>query len=590
MEKYYQQKIDALHREEQKFRQRSRLYLLGKLFSFTASALFAFWSYTDFSYPNLLVCVVLAVWYLLLCKVDARCMHRIRRLQSMKEVCQKEIAYLNGDYSVFEAGSEYTDYQHAYAYDLDLFGKASLYQRLNRTVTQEGADTLARKFTVLPETEEEILENQKAIQELAGWKDWRIHFLSNTPVAAFPEGLSHSMSNGKKNRWATSTLPYALIGLTLLCFFLAVADVISWQWFSTLFTIQIIMTVICSRHSSNTSLRVEKLHLVFSGYLSILEDIHRADFQSPKLKRMKHQLFDAEADSLQAFRELSGILNLFDQRGNVVMYVLLNGTILFDWMLLCRFVRWGERYLQHLDVWIDSMAEVDALVSLGTYAANHPENHSAEVLRGETEILVEAKGFYHPFLRRDKAVPNDYVLNKHTVSIVTGANMAGKSTFLRTVGVSYLMACCGLPVCASSFRFSLVSLFSSMRTADDLANDISYFNAELLRLKQLIQHVKFHRFTLIILDEILKGTNSVDKLKGSMMFLQEIIRYPVSGIIATHDLELSKLEEKDGKLYQNYCFEIALSDTIEYSYKMKRGVAQNLNASYLLANLLKSLQ
>ena len=591
MEKQYNQKRQDLYREERKLLQRSRLFLLGKLFSFIVAAIFAYWSYTNFSYLNLLVCVVMAVWYLSLCKVDAMCIGKIRRLKSMQHVCENEIACLKGDFTPFDDGSRYTDYKHAYSYDLDVFGKTSLYQRLNRTITSDGSDRLARKLTVLPEEKTEILENQEAIEELAGMHDWRIRFLSNTPVDQLPEGLGQTLANGKnKNRWATSTLPFVLIAFTLICFLLAAFGVMAWQWFSTLFTIQIIVTVICSKNSSHASMKVEKLHQVFSGYLYILKDIHDADFQSAKLKRLKQQLFAADANSLEAFRELSGILNLFDQRGNVIMYVLLNGMILFDWMLLRRFVKWGERYLSSMDAWIACIAEVDALTSLGTYAANHPTNHRAELLDEEAEILVEAKDFYHPFLPYEKAVPNDYVLNKHTVSIVTGANMAGKSTFLRTVGVSYIMACCGLPVCASSFRFSLVSLFSSMRTTDDLANDISYFNAELLRLKQLIQHVKSHRFTLIILDEILKGTNSRDKLKGSMMFLQEITRYPVSAIIATHDLELSKLEEQDGKTYQNYCFEIALSDEIEYSYKIKRGVAQNLNASYLLANILESLQ
>ena len=589
MKKYYSERIEVLLQDERKLNRKSRLFLLGKLFSFIVAVTFAYWAYTEDSILNLLLCIMMFAWDLLLCKKDARCVAQIRRLQAMQRVCRNEIACLEGDFSAFDDGSCYTDYKHPYAFDLDLFGNASLYQRLNRTITQDGADCLADKFKLLPETNQAVLENQEAIQELSVMNDWRILFLSNTPVSAFPEDLHLSMGKGKQNRWATSRLPYSLMSLTILSFLLAVAGVLSWQWFSSLFTLQLIITVICSRHSSNTSLRVEKLHQLFSGYLHLLENIHQVDFHSAKLKRLKGQLFAEGANSLEAFKELSGILNLFDQRGNVVMYVLLNGTILFDWMLLRRFVRWGDRYLERLESWISCLAEIDALVSLGTYAANHPENHRAEILDEDSEVLVEAKDFYHPFLSFDKAVPNDYTLKKHTVSIVTGANMAGKSTFLRTVGVSYLMACCGLPVCATSFRFSLVSLFSSMRTTDDLSNDISYFNAELLRLKQLIEHVKSHRFTLIILDEILKGTNSKDKLKGSMMFLQEITRYPVSGIIATHDLELSKLEEQDGKLYQNYCFEIALSDTIEYSYKMKRGVAQNLNASYLLANILKSL-
>lgn len=190
---------------------------------------------------------------------------------------------------------------------------------------------------------------------------------------------------------------------------------------------------------------------------------------------------------------------------------------------------------------------------------------------------------YHPFLSHDKAVTNDFTLKKNNVAIITGANMAGKSTFLRTLGVAYVLACNGVPVCARSFRFSIVSLFSGMRTSDDLTRDISYFKAEILRLRRLVRHVKAHSFTFIILDEILKGTNSQDKLSGSAFFLREIARYPVSAVIATHDIGLSALETEQPDVYRNYCFEIERGADIRYTYKLHRGVVRNLNASYLLS-------
>jgi DNA mismatch repair ATPase MutS len=166
--------------------------------------------------------------------------------------------------------------------------------------------------------------------------------------------------------------------------------------------------------------------------------------------------------------------------------------------------------------------------------------------------------------------------------------MAGKSTFLRSVGINYVLACCGMPVFADSLRVSLFSLFSSMRTTDDLAHGISYFNAELLRLQQLMETCRQNRHTLIILDEILKGTNSLDKLNGSQLFLQSISALPITGIIATHDLELSKMEQEHPDRFHNYCFEIQLSDEITYTYRLSEGVARNQNATYLLKNILKT--
>lgn len=164
--------------------------------------------------------------------------------------------------------------------------------------------------------------------------------------------------------------------------------------------------------------------------------------------------------------------------------------------------------------------------------------------------------------------------------------MAGKSTFLRSLGVNYILAMIGAPVFASRLRVSVFSLFSSMRTSDDLAHGISYFNAELLRLRQLINACKRSTHTLIILDEILKGTNSLDKLNGSRMFLEAISSMPVSGVIATHDLELSHMADENPSRFHNFCFEIRLSDEITYTYKITQGVARNQNATYLLRNIL----
>ena len=254
-----------------------------------------------------------------------------------------------------------------------------------------------------------------------------------------------------------------------------------------------------------------------------------------------------------------------------------------------RFTNWCRQYLPHVHDWLETLGEIDALTSLATYAFNHPENTYAILLPNNSETVFRATALYHPFLSAEQAVPNDFELSRKNIALVTGANMAGKSTFLRTVGVNYVLAHTGAPVCARSFQMAVVSLFSSMRTTDNLSADVSYFHAELIRLKQLLLHIQNHPYTLVILDEILKGTNSQDKLKGSRLFLEELARYPVSALVATHDLELAALEEKNPQQYRNYCFEIELSDEIQYSYRIQQGVAKNLNASYLLQKVLEEV-
>lgn len=198
-----------------------------------------------------------------------------------------------------------------------------------------------------------------------------------------------------------------------------------------------------------------------------------------------------------------------------------------------------EKYGKSITGWTSCIAEIDALASLGTYAFNNPGSTYAEILGNSSETIIEAGDMTHPFLAGGTGVPNSFRLGRKNIAIVTGANMAGKSTFLRTIGVSCILAANGAPVCARSFSFVPVSLFSSMRTSDNLAEDTSYFQAELLRLKQLLEHVRTHPYTLVILDEILKGTNSADKLKGSMLVLDELSRQEISGVVATHDLGIT---------------------------------------------------
>lgn len=252
---------------------------------------------------------------------------------------------------------------------------------------------------------------------------------------------------------------------------------------------------------------------------------------------------------------------------------------------------------------MDIVSEMDAMVSMADFRYNHPEATDAEILNDtmtldthdthtsheaqkySMPIVFESKNLYHPFLGV-KAVKNDFSIKDGNYYIITGANMAGKSTFLRSLGVNYILAMAGMPVFADSLKVSRFRLFSSMRTSDDLTHGISYFNAELLRLEQLLQFCQDKSCrTLIILDEILKGTNSVDKLNGSRLFLESIAQLPVSGIIATHDLELSKMSEQKS-CFHNYCFEIELGTDVTYTYKIQPGVAQNQNATFLLKHLI----
>lgn len=568
-------------------RAKSRLYLYGKLLSFAAFCVFIYMALSHDSSLYAICATLMFIAYAALYWVDYVSMERIGLCKKKIEICDNELKYLSGNLTPFDDGERYTDYKHEFSYDLDVFGHSSLFQRINRTITRKGSDRLAGKLTHLCIDREEITATQKAVAELSAMHDWRIKYLTNPYVEDNIDKLGELVKNSTYSKWIVqSALPLVSIAITVITLFGGITGVIPMAPFSIMFSIQFFTTYMVFRTSNKTGAHIGRLHKEFSGYLAILEDIRHADFKSLKLRRLKEELTDGDKSCMTAFRQLSHILNIFDQRNNIIVYILLNGVILYDILLIRRFVRWSDRYLPYVRQWTDSIAELDTLVSLATYTANNPGNTFPQIIDDNSDCVVEATDVFHPFLAAEKAVPNSFKLQKNNIAIVTGANMAGKSTFLRTIGVSYIMACCGLPVCAHTFKFSIVSLFSSMRTTDNLSENISYFNAELIRLEQLINHVKEHRFTLIILDEILKGTNSKDKLEGSVLFLDEISQYNMSAIIATHDLELAKRNANNSSSYKNYCFEIELSENITYSYKIKEGVAQNLNASWLLARIL----
>ncbi len=582
----YRSRKEQFLRERERLKGFSRWCVFGKLLSFLLFALTVYLAWGNPSARNITTAVALLLIYIAVLLADNRLTKQIRTAEKKISLCLGELKSADGDYSPFRAGERFVDAEHDFSYDLDLFGRDSLFNRINRTITERGEKILAGKLSNLCRDKAEIERNAAAIAELAELFDWRLDFLAEEFI---PDNIADSLTNSdlRCNR-LYFVLPYISAACTLILLALAAAGAVSFAPFTVMFLFQLLLCIVFSKQLTRMGLRADRLYKDFAGYHAILRRLRDTDFTSEKLQETKRNLFSGERDSMRAFGRLSGILNMIAQRSNVIVYIALNGLVLNDIMLINQIRRWRMNYSAKIDVWLDEIGSFDALVCLSVYAYNNPGNVVGEVL-DDSDIVVEAAGMYHPFLPERKAVPNDFILRRHNIHIITGANMAGKSTFLRTVGVNYVLACCGVPVCARRFRFSVVSLFTSMRTTDNLSKDISYFNAELLRLEKLIEHIKRQPFTLIILDEILKGTNSADKLRGSKMFLSQIARYEVSGIVATHDLGLARLEDA-GNNFSNYCFEIEPAEQVVFSYKISKGTARNMNASILLERILNRLK
>ena len=593
----YQHKAEETSTMLVSLRSRSRFFILTEIGSFlVASGFVVLYTLLADAAWTLLCAVAALCFYLYIRRRDVLNDRKIKHGEALLGVYQNEIDYQHGNFSGFEAGEQYVCPQHSYTFDMDVFGVGSLFQRMNRTISTGGSDQLAACLS----TEWGHAKREELVGQI------RMRMAAIDELGQDETFLSAFKSLGVKERINTAEVLKALMAIhqqsfpkifhnpllryfcyaDLLGFYVSIVLSVMglapsllplwWGMFNFMFSF------LCGhKHMRVISELIAKVHTEVGGYLQVLKLINKTEFKSAELQALKAQLSGAEA----SFEQLELILQKIDNRSNEVGVFIFNSFALIDLAIVRLFLRWQHTYEQRTKEWIDGLNLFDALVSMGNYRLNEDRAVNAEISE-ENKVVYEAKGLYHPFLG-EKAVANDFTIHDHEYYIVTGANMAGKSTFLRSLGINYLLAMNGLPVFAAELKVSVFHLFTSMRTTDDLTHGISYFNAELLRLKKLLGSLRDDVPSLIILDEILKGTNSLDKLNGSRLFLQYIAERNVTGVIATHDLELSKMENEYEGRFHNYCFEIELGEDITYSYKITKGVARNQNATYLLKGILK---
>lgn len=604
---FYEHRVAEHDAVLSRLRRRNRLFLAAQLTTF-AAALAAVVAFTVYGGVVLPVLAVLMTGAYVACRVwDGHNSEQIVLYESLRTVYADELKYLDGDFSSFDAGTQYVNPSHPFTFDLDIFGESSLFHRINRTVTTGGSDQLAHFLSTLPSDEmgekemfsskrpdfiEKIRCRQEELALLAADEPFRTAFMAHrhrgmTDTATVKASLA-AVGAIKMPSYASSSLALVVAWLLLGGFFVTIMLAVCTPLPSSvpviwatlqLFGVLIITNKMLHSIAKSGGKFAKEMKAYESIALTMLRD-RRADGENTAARNRLTEAFSA-------FSSLRRILDGLDRRGNVLGLVLFDVFLLSDFFLVRRFAGWRRRYAALVGEWIEEVSRTDALVSMATFIYNEPRAVRAEIAHS-IDIIYEAEALCHPFLGA-KAVPNDFTVADGHYYIVTGANMAGKSTFLRSLGVNYVLAMNGMPVFARRLRVSIFSLFSSMRTADDLSRGISYFNAELLRLRSLIDHCSRQTRTLIILDEILKGTNSLDKLNGSRMFLDAISTLPVSGVIATHDLELSRMADDEMGHFHNFCFEISLSDNITYTYKITPGVARNQNATHLLRGIIAAI-
>lgn len=592
IQKQYEHQIITIGSEREKLSAKEKYLPLMRFFSFILSLVLIY----NFLIFNNLIFVYLSVatliTFLIITLSDNLLKAKIERSDHLILICQNEIKSMQGDYSPFESGEEFIDTDHSYTYDLDIFGKNSLFHCVDRSVTIFGKNRLAEYLNGAYNLKNLIFERQKAVNELSESKEFRQQMQlvffgqkgDEKDRLEFREWLE-SDNLFLLNR-LINIVRFTLPAITITLIILAVMNLVVIQIPVMMVILQLLIVTFYSRKTVKVqSLLTSKVDTI-SRYSKFLFLIGKGKFKTPFLTDLKTQLSHEGVETpAQIINQLSGLLNWMDANLNIIAAVILNGLFLFNLHMLTAVEKWKVKYREVIPRWFEIIGEFDALASLANFSCNNPDYIFPETV--EDQFRFEASDMGHPLIPKAECVTNSITISGwKQYCIVTGANMSGKSTFLRTVGVNYVLAMIGAPVFASRFIFHPLMLHSSIRTNDSLARKESFFYAELKRLKGIISELESGERTFILLDEILKGTNSKDKQAGSIALLEQLIKYQSVGLIATHDLVLGDLIRNYPENIRNLCFEIQIiDDEMSIDYKLQDGVCKNLNASFLMKKM-----
>lgn len=492
----------------------------------------------------------------------------------------------------FDTGLDYEENidQHSFAKDLDILGKNSLFSYLNYGETTLGKNKLKYLLLNLSTEKTEIVLRQRSVEELSEKSAWNIHFLTLAKSMEIKGDLKHPTKSNSayKEESLAKIATIAVPIITLVTLLLAIFTEISGAFIGLLFlAILIISRIVLYIYRGKMHELGEKLSFdsnQYEQFLNVFDHIEKESFTAELNQSLQNKLRSGKSkSSRKEIEKLSRLLRNYESgQGNIG--VILNNFFLWNLNFTLKIEKQFNSIDEDLPQWFEAFAEFEALISLGIFKFKKPDYILPEISGDGVKLKTEE--LIHPLLFAKEVVSNNFVIDQQTeISIITGANMTGKSTFLRTVGINLVLAMTGCPVAASKFSFIPMKLFTSMRTSDSLSDGTSYFNAEILRLRELVENLEKSEPQFIILDEILKGTNSQDKLIGSELFLEKLMKSKTqfACLIATHDLELTKIEDKFPLKIKNYCFELQNIDgELQTDYQLQNGVTKSMNAIYLM--------
>lgn len=582
--KYYKEKLEHLEKYVNKYNNINRNIAISKLIAFIISiTVLVVWYFNDGLHASIIFATPLI--FILLIIFGQKYIDLFSYYSNLYSFIKDELTFNRGDFSVFRSREDFIDYNHDYSYDLDIFERGSIFHSINRCTTLEGEELLKNMILSPILSPNEIIKFQNAVKEMVSYRDISheisaISYKSPSSLDTFISSLKHI----NPVKYSTIIAAYISSAVTILSVILYAFNIVPSFVPIGLFTLQFAAASIFTKKTNDEYARLNKANKASKTYLAVSKAIKDNEFQSKILKEIKENL-NGMYNKIAALQKIN---MEFDQRNSGLYFLLSNGLFLKDIFLNYKMNKWIMENKEYIPLWSKTIARLDVINSISSYAYNNNDFIFPEI---SDEYILKAENLSHPSIDINKRIGNNIeILKSHNFFIVTGANMAGKSTFIRAVGINLILASAGAPVCASKFLFHPVHIFSSMRTSDKLMDSTSYFHAELKRLKMLKDKASSGNEMLILLDEILKGTNSQDKLNGSKLVLMKFITYNMAGILATHDTALGELQKEYPNNFENYYFDFNIDENGEliFDYKLKKGVSKNMNASILINKMLES--
>ncbi len=589
-QQFYQQRINTLQTELKALQKRKSSFAWLRLGAIIA-IVFAFYLLWSFGILYVIVASVILIFtFIKLIYADIDNQSKIEHAQLLIHIVEDEIKCLNDDYFHLPDGSNHISKEHPYTNDLDIFGRASLFQYINRTTSEMGSKQLA-EYLSAPASIQEISERQIATKELSQLALWIENF------QAFGRKKEISFLTQKRlNRWMQEPpvfskfkpwkwLRYLLPAIVLSVIGLFIYDIVGYTTFlSTLFLFAIIAYQI-NKYVAPVHEQLSKIANELNTLSASIAHIENQQFESDLLKKLQASFLKENQKASQDINAIKKILDRLDLRYNIVLSAPLNLILLWNLQQMLDLEKWKSNQHQSLDAWFNTLAHFEAMNSFGILYFNHP-NWVFPTIYSDY-FSIEGNEIGHPLIPEKKRVNNFITIpNNHQLMLITGSNMAGKSTYLRSIGVNTVLAMAGAAVCAKEFKLSHVHLISSMRVTDNLEESTSTFYAELKKLKTIIEKVNAGEKVFILLDEILRGTNSLDRHTGSKALIKQLIKKKAAAMIATHDLELAHLKEDFSNNILNYHFDVQVNnEELFFDYQLKPGICNSLNASILMKKI-----